>query len=189
MTRTVGLDTSAALWALNDKEEDAEHELVIRARAFVKESQDAKVILRLPAVVVGELMVKVPEGDRPEYLSKLATIFAIDAYDNGAALHAAEIQARWNARKKEKPDPNPVPGRRQCIKADVMILGTAIEHKYDALFVADGDFDVLSDNKMVIERLAEFVPSKSTSPTASQPVLPGFVNGDLFSDDVAQQDE
>lgn len=153
MTKTVGIDTSAAVYVLQNAPEASNDEMVLRARAFLAHCEATKTLLRLPSIVVSELLVVVPEEERPEYLSDLSRRFIIDSFDAGAALHAARIHSRWLEKVKKGSAKKVEP--TQCTKADSMILGTAKEHKYDSLLVVDGDFRTLSEGKIAIQNLTE----------------------------------
>lgn len=139
----VCLDTQVIRWGVMKEESKTPQGTLLISRAIhlieLLEQQKASVIL--PSIVVGELLVTVPERDHPAVLDRLNEDWLIVDYDLRAAQLFAKIRKDQviNQIMDEIRQGNPYATRRQ-LSADIMIVATAIAHGAEKIYSHDKDF-------------------------------------------------
>jgi predicted nucleic acid-binding protein len=159
----VCLDTQIIRWGVMkqaSKNPQAD-ELVTKASFFIDWLDRRKDEVVLPAFIVGELLVTVPERDHAQTLNQLSEDWMIVDYDLRAAQQFAVM--RYNQALKPIMDDirmnNPYATKKQLI-ADVMIIATAIVHGAEKIYSHDNDFIKLASGYILAENFLE-IPVQS----------------------------
>jgi predicted nucleic acid-binding protein len=159
----VCLDTQVIRWGVMrepSKTPDAAM-LVEKAIFFIDwlDQQRSEVIL--PAFVIGELLVTVPEREHPRILNQLNEDWMIVDYDLRAAQQFAIM--RYNQALKPIMDEikqgNPYATRKQMI-VDAMIIATAIVHGAEKIYSHDEGFVKMASSYLPAENFLDISVQK-----------------------------
>lgn len=129
-------------WGVLRRVHDSQSQnLVDRAADFIKWLSKQKCNVIVPSIVVGEVLLPVDPVAHTDALSEFSTKWIVVDYDIRAARRFAEISRSRAVKdiKKEIQKANP-DVTRSHLKADMMILATALIHGADHLYTHDGDF-------------------------------------------------
>lgn len=156
-SRLVAIDTEIAIWAIKKTATTNRQDMVRHAVAFLQQLQDEKAIILIPAIVVGELLVKSSEQERQEILSRVQNAFRIIPFDAAAAVEAARLCERTNAppAREALREANI---SRSCIKADCQILATAITRGAILYSEDDGIHAIAANARIDVKRMPHADP-------------------------------
>lgn len=130
--------------------------MIIRAKALIKELDQADAEVLVPTVVVGEFLAGVPREQHGELVNVLNRRFQVPPYDVRAAAVAAGL---WRDYASRKPTLRELieaefPGTQKAkIKADVMILATALARRADILYTHDGPLKTIANGLIEVREL------------------------------------
>ena len=135
----VCIDTQILSFGLIKTPPKGHEHLVNHAAEFLKwiEKQQYRVIV--PTIVVSELLTAVPEENHVSILKLFERDWLIVDFDLRAARQFANMRGdhiRKN-RLHHMIDPNRPGATREALKADVMIIATAIAHNADIIYTHD----------------------------------------------------
>lgn len=115
--------------------------------AYLKEVEDGKHTLALPAPVVAEYLVGIPEAKWSEVIELFQKQFQIHELNLRASLEAARMMRT----KLEKDGKLGSGNERECVRTDAFILGIAVAIGSDRLFSSDDRIQALADGRIKIE--------------------------------------
>ncbi len=109
------------------------------------EKQQYKVIL--PSIVVSELLVAVPTEDHVSVLSQLAGDYRIVPFDLVCARKFAEMRRSHIIKNRliDLLNPDKLSATRAALKADAMIIATAIAYGAEILFSHNDDMRKMAE--------------------------------------------
>ena len=121
---SVALDTMALIWALRKdpqkgKLSDHDTEMVRRSRILLRDLDERKLIVIVPAVAVAELLCPIDPKEHGKFIAVLTQRFFCPPFDIRAASLAAEL---WQYHRGLPSDEQI---SRTVLKADVLIVSSA----------------------------------------------------------------
>lgn len=134
-----------------------------QAASLVQELQETKTIISIPSMVLGELLCAVPTSKHPAVLDVLAKGFVIHPFDLPAAMTFAELHklrhgdGTIDALKAHVPPPT-----REKVKADLVVVATAVRWKADRIYSHDTAVKALAQGKI---RVVEMPPKNPVQTT------------------------
>ena len=141
----VCVDTHILVWSILEQGTD-DGQLLEHAAGFMLwlEERDSKVII--PTIVLGEMLVAVPDEDRPAVLAQFNKDWMIVDYDLRAASIFAQMRRDHirNKRFKDLRKLNPDVTRKE-LGADVMIIATARSYGADIIYSHDQNLLALAE--------------------------------------------
>lgn len=145
-------DSHVIIWGVKRQASSTQQEMIERAEALIKQCEENKDTVVVPAIVVGEVLCNLPLESQPQLFKVLNENFVIIPYDMRAARHNARIwqeQAliRQELRKADVP--------RQAIKADIAILSTALAYSCETLYTGDKDLIKLAQKYIRVKNIAD----------------------------------
>ncbi|MBB3063617.1 PIN domain-containing protein [Microbulbifer rhizosphaerae] len=148
--KQVILDNHILIWGIKEQAEAGQEEMIERTQQFFEECKRKKTKLLIPSVVVGELLTAVEAKYHPMTLNLLQGSFLIPPYDAASSA----IFARLWREKKESGAVNQIreelQATRQELKADCMIVATAIAQKVDAIFSHDAKLKAFANGQIQV---------------------------------------
>lgn len=150
--RLVCLDTQILIWGVQKPaRSQREREMVRHATAFLKGLDQAGVKPFVPAIVVGELLCPVPVAKHAKALDVLSRGFVIGAFD---AMAASQFATLWQLRKRDKTlEVLKNDATREELKADLMILATALSRKVPVLYTHDKPLTKLATGLIIVREV------------------------------------
>ncbi len=155
------IDTHAVIWGVKREATPGQEEMIDRAVAFLKECEDRKDRVMLPAVVLAELLAAVPPEDRTAFVDQMHMLFHIAPFDAQAALRYGVMYQDFRSRNNhDHNNRNPSPSR-ECVKADRMIAATAVARQCDALCTEDDGLSNFARGHIALRKISQ-MPAQPT---------------------------
>ncbi len=129
----VCFDTMVLIWAAQEHITGPSKLMAEKAQALVDKLTAAKTTIIIPSIVVGEALLKIPDDEVVRFMQRLQRRFMIVPYDFAAARRFASL---WLERKNhpEILAQKGVPGSRTMLRADGMIVATALHNRCTAIY-------------------------------------------------------
>lgn len=125
----VAIDSQILVWGIR-KEGDEEQNK--RAKWLFQEFEQEGSQIILPSVALSEYLTKVQENDQKDVVASLTTRFIVAPFDVRCAALAATLFSRGaSSRPKNKK------GARTILRADTMIIATAVVHGARVFYSGD----------------------------------------------------
>jgi len=132
----VCVDTQILIWAIKEEATPGQDGMIPRSKALLKYLSESDKKILIPAVVLGEFLIKMPTESHRTVFNLMQREFVVAQYDAKAALHYARI---WRARQGDQVfESLKESGKtRQELKADRMIVATAVAHEVECIYSHD----------------------------------------------------
>ncbi len=131
------LDTHVLIWGIREYAPIGQEEMIPKTKGFFEECKNNNTIIMVPSIVVGELLTAVDIQHHAMILNLLSSSFSLPPYDAQASAIFAKL---WREKKESgvvKEIQNDLQATRQELKADCMIVATAIARKADVIYSHD----------------------------------------------------
>jgi predicted nucleic acid-binding protein len=134
----VCLDTNVFVWGVREVASSGQEEQVGKAKALLAHLEEKGATIIVPSVVVGEILLALPVEQHAMTINLLDQAYIIAPFDIACAGMFAKL---WEERKNDGTvealmgDEN---ATRKMLKADCLIVATAIQHGADVLYSHDG---------------------------------------------------
>ena len=154
--KRVCLDNNILIWALRAVATPGQEGMVGRAQALLQDLDEADADILVPAVVVSEFLAGVPKPQHAGLLEVLNRRFQLPPFDVRSAAMAAELwrnAAERNPHLREQIREAFPATERAKIKADTMILATALARKADVIFTHDGPLRMVANGLIEVRDL------------------------------------
>ena len=150
----VCLDTDVVIWGIKGEATPGQEDMVPRAKAFLKNLDDKGTRVLIPAVVVAELLIKVQVGLHSDVLSFFQRRFIIGDFDLPASSHFARI---WQTRMDDQTIPSLQSAGvfRTKLRADCMIVATAIAHGASCIYSHDRGVHRFAEGHILVAQIPE----------------------------------
>ena len=161
MADLVCLDTSIVIWGIRQQASLGQEANVIKAQYLIDRLVKDKKNVILPAIVVGEAAVRVPQEERGRFFSIISERFRIVPFDMLAAVkYSPLLLSRLQEQQIQQlvKEGEAAPSSRRAIKADCMILATAIAHGATLIYTEDGRLTNLAADHISVSGLPEVPP-------------------------------
>jgi predicted nucleic acid-binding protein len=159
----VCLDNNILIWAIRQTCTPGQEDMLKRADALMQELSEHKAQIIVPAVVLAEFLAFVSPEKHAAVISTFEHRFQIHPFDARAAALAAEL---WHRNAQGSPSLKdqiksafPEIGRVR-IKADTMILATAITGQADVLYTHDGPLTMMAKGRIAVKGMPPPLPAQ-----------------------------
>lgn len=133
----VCLDTQIMIWGIKEQATQGQTDMIPRAKRFLVDLDQKGTKVIIPAIIVGELLLRVPPELHLMVLNLFQKGFIVVPFDLQAAAHFARIwQANNDAAVIQELSQEDKLTNRQ-IKADCMIVATAVAKGVDCIYSHD----------------------------------------------------
>ena len=149
------LDSHVLIWGIKEHSQPDQQDMIARAKNYLEHLDDNGDRVLLPAIVVAEFMMRIPEEHHATFVNLMRKSFFPAPFDTAAAMAFSKV---WRSKKSTDEvqalidDPAV---RREELKADCMIVATAIAHKADAIITHDKKLAVFADGFIKCSEIPE----------------------------------
>lgn len=163
----VCLDNHILIWGVRGISTPGQEGMIDRAQALFEDLDESDADIMVPAVVVSEFLAGVPKPQHSGLLDVLNRRFQLPPFDVRTAAVAAGL---WRDAAERNPHLREVvreafPGTEKAkIKADIMILATALVRKADILYTHDGPLRAIAAEWIEVRDLPASRPRQSDLP-------------------------
>lgn len=160
----VCLDNHILIWGVRGVSTPGQEGMIARAKALFADLDESDADVIVPAVVVSEFLAGVPKAQHVELLDVLNRLFQLPPFDVRTAALAAQL---WRDAAERKPHLRELvretfPGTEKAkIKADMMILATALVRKADTLYTHDGPLRTIANGLIEVLELPPHCPTQT----------------------------
>jgi predicted nucleic acid-binding protein len=148
--KQVVVDTHILIWGIKEQADPGQEEMIERTRQFIDQCNTKGTHILVPSVVVGELLTAVEVQSHLMTLNLLQTAFVVPPYDAAASAIFARL---WQKKQESGVIENirkELGATRQELKADCMIVATAVAQKADALYSHDAKLASFAADEMSV---------------------------------------
>jgi len=151
------IDTNVLSYALLETKSTPDERLILRAKHLFKKLADEGTKIVIPTIVVGEFLLAIMDDDiKAQLLSSFQKDWRIIDYNLRAAAYFATISQQEITRSRKKAlrqqDPNIT---RNELKADVMIIGTAIAYNANIIYSTDARLKTMAEDFITVQGLPD----------------------------------
>lgn len=127
-----------------------QEEMIERTRQFIEQCQTDGIRILVPSVVVGELLTAIEVQYHPMTLNLLQSAFVVPPYDAAASAIFARLWQKKQESGAIDRIRNELAATRQELKADCMIVATAVAQKADVLYSHDAKLRSFAADEMEV---------------------------------------
>lgn len=163
----VCLDNHILIWGVRGVATLGQEQQVEQARQLFEDLDQSDAQVMIPSVVVAEFLAGVPKLQHGNLLDALNRRFQIPPFDTRTAALAAEL---WREAAERNPHLKDLvkesfPGTEKAkIKADMMILATALARNADILYTHDGPLAKVAEGRIEVRQLPPLRPKQADLP-------------------------
>jgi len=157
----VCLDTNVVIWGIRHQASPGQEINILRAKYLIDCLLKEKKQVMLPAVVVGEAAVRISPEERPRFFSVVSERFRVAPFDMLSAIkYSPLLLERFQEKQAENLIKSEENGKswRRAIKADCMILATALAYGANRIYTEDGGLTNLAAPHIIVSGLPEVPP-------------------------------
>ncbi len=164
---SVCLDNNILIWGIRGISTPGQEGMISRTQALFEDLDASDAHIMVPAVVVSEFLTGLPKAQHQSLLEVLNRRFELPPFDVRTAAVAAGL---WRDAAERNPQfreelKEAFPGTQKVkIKADIMILATALVRKADILYTHDGPLRTIADGLIEVRDLPPPRPRQSDLP-------------------------
>ena len=137
MKNLVCLDTHILIWGVKEEAEAGQEEMIDKAKRFLAHLEKDGINMLIPSIVVAEFLMRIPPELHTTIINLLSKGFMIPPFDARASAIFAAI---WQDRQEKKIIEDLLKNhhaKREELKADCMIVATAISRNAHILYTHD----------------------------------------------------
>jgi predicted nucleic acid-binding protein len=179
------IDTHVLIWGVRRHVQEGREDMIARCERLIEKIKATHSTIMLPSIVVSEYLIGFDLDAQMRQREILSKNYFVAPFDTKAGWIAAELYDKGvfdRAREESKLG-------KQCLKADLMIVATAIAHGATCIWVDDGHIKTLARGRIlvkIIPTLAELAEAEITTAVPKGKEVPGR----LFSlDEDEDEDE
>jgi predicted nucleic acid-binding protein len=147
MPEMVMLDSMVCIWAFKGQASKGQEGKIPQANALLASLEEQGVEIGVSAVSLSELMVRMRDEDRYEFVQRFQKGFCIYPFDTSAAIESARLFRTWIDGTKNKTSV------RNVVKADLQIAGTAIAKGASILYSEDEELRRIAGRDIEVKPL------------------------------------
>lgn len=165
--KRVCLDNHILIWGVRGVSTPGQEQQIEQARQLFEDLDQSDARVMIPSVVVAEFLAGVPKPQHGNLLDVLNRRFQIPPFDTRTAALAAEL---WREAAERNPHLKDLvkevfPGTEKAkIKADIMILATALARNAEILYTHDGPLAKVAEGRIDVRQLPPLRPKQADLP-------------------------
>jgi predicted nucleic acid-binding protein len=142
---TICLDTHVLIWGIKEQAEPGQEAMIPRAKTYFAHLQKNSAQVLLPAIVVAELLMRIPPELHSTVTNLMHGSFHVAPFDVKAAMTFSRI---WQS-KRDSPEMKSLLAdpkvKREELKADCMIVATAVAQEADSIVSHDKKLNIFAE--------------------------------------------
>lgn len=131
----VCFDTHVVIWGIKQEAVLSQQDMISRAKYLIDKCEEQKKRVLVPSIVVAELLIKIAPAKHQVFIKSMEKKFIVPPFDTQTASHFARIWQKNEGSFKGLVASGEA--TRQELKADLMILATAVAKKAWCIYSTD----------------------------------------------------
>lgn len=157
------IETNMLIWGVREDATRGQEDQIKKAQNLIGYLTDHSAKLMTSTICLGELLTGVSPDKHAPITDTIKKDFMLYPYDNACAVKAAQlwkirIETIENLREKNKGEP----GYRNKIKADIMIVATALINGAEVICTNDTDIKTIAGDLIKVILLDKYEPQPNT---------------------------
>lgn len=151
--KQIVIDNHLLVWGMKEESEQGQEEMIPMTKSFFEHCKQKNIEILVPAVVAGELLTAIEPKHHQIVLNLLQSSFVVPPYDAAAAIIFARL---WRERKESgqvKRMQTDLQATRQELKADCMIVATALAQKAEAIYSHDVKLKAFANGAIAVHEV------------------------------------
>ena len=130
------LDTQILIWGIKEEAEQDQEEFISKSKILIEHLQDNGDKILIPSIILSEFILHLPQESHTTVVNLLTANFFVAPYDQLTALHYARIWQNQEHQNRVR-EIHELGTTRNEIKADRMIVATAVAHNAERIYSHD----------------------------------------------------
>ncbi len=156
--RLICLDNHALIWGIKEQAKEGQEDMIPRTKAFIESINNDETSVLIPSVVVAEFLMPVPPALHAMVINLFNKNFIIAPFDALAASKFSLVSQTYKPPEEAK-ELIKNEATRAELKADTMIVATAVARKADCIYSHDNWLKVLAKNFIEVKEIP-FIPQQ-----------------------------
>ncbi|WP_286696012.1 type II toxin-antitoxin system VapC family toxin [Spongiibacter sp. UBA1325] len=153
--KLVCVDTHILIWGIRERAEDGQEVMIHRTKAFIEWCKSNKTTIMVPSIVVGELLTAIEPMHHAMVVNLLESGFDLPSYDAKAAALFARLWREKHESGLVAKLQKEMQATRQELKADCMIVATAITRNAEVLYSHDAKLKKFANGNIAVKEIPE----------------------------------
>lgn len=162
--KPVCLDTHVIIWGIKHEADPGQEDMITRATALIKSLDSTNTQMIIPSIVLAELLTKIPPEEREAFVSELSSDFMIYPFGIESSISFSDLWAQKKSKYKQD-----LAYSREHMKADFMIVATALSSSSSCIYSEDKGVQKASENLIECKNIPQNVLQLDFSFTDSPP--------------------
>lgn len=157
--KIICLDTHALIWGIKEECTKGQEDMIPVTKRFI-ESIDNDTSVLIPAIVVAEFLMRIPPDLHAMVINLFNKNYIIAPFD---ALCASKFSLVWNKNKDQAEELLKAGATRAELKADSLIVATAVARKAECIYSYDKWTKTFAKNFIDVKEVP-FIPKQDAFP-------------------------
>lgn len=161
MTKLVALDNHILVWGIKGIAQEDQQDKIPQAKEFLRRCKDEGVILMVPSIVAGEFLTATEPENHAAVANALSDMCWIPPYDLASSIQFARM---WREKKLNGSNDtirDNLGATRQELKADGMIVATAIRYNVNTIYSYDRKLKSFANGHIPVEHIPHYATQTS----------------------------
>lgn len=155
--KIVCIDNHVLIWGIKEYATEGQENMILRAKSFFNECRENETIVMVPSIVVGEFLTSIEPNYHAMTINLLQNAFQIAPYDAQASTIFAKIWREKHTSNLLHTMRNEMQATRAELKADCMIVATAIARKAEKIYSHDVKLKNFAIGKIEVVEIPEII--------------------------------
>ena len=141
--RLICFDNHVLIWGLKEQSQEDQEDMITKTKKFINSIDDKDTLVLIPSIVLAEFLMPIPATLHAMVINLFNKNFIVAPFD---ALAASKHALIWQTNKPpEKASKTIKDGTTKAeLKADSMIVATAVSRKADCIFSHDNNLKAMA---------------------------------------------
>lgn len=152
------IDSQILIWGIKKQSSDGQEDMIKRAEHFFRWVDKEKHDILIPTVVIAEILAPEPKEKYSEYMDQINENFMIGEFNTMCAIRYADLLYGKFGDLKQLMHNNGI--RKEKMKADFMVLATALAYKAKTLYTNDQGLLKIAKGHIQVANIPELPPEQ-----------------------------
>ena len=150
--QSVCFDTQILIWGVQRTSKPSQADMIKRTETLLKQLDRNKTRIVVPSIALGEFLLGIPLEQHMATVAIFKKRFMVAPYD----AQAAEIFVQlWNSYNNQTHQDNEEKPSRTFLRADAMIVATAIARDVDTIYTDDPWFEKFAGLSVHVDKISD----------------------------------
>lgn len=154
--KQVAFDNHVLIWGIKEEATPGQEVMIPRTKHFIDECTKNKMTMMIPSVVLAELLTAIDPKHHTMVNNLIAQSFLVPPFDSASAIIFARLWQERQASGAIDSIKLELGATRQELKADCMIVASALAHRAEAIYSHDDKLKKFANGAIPILEIPSF---------------------------------